>query len=154
MATNALELVPAFSRQIRVHNRGTSALTESGLAGYIADAVQALMYRWEKTYSVEFISPMTYIISPDIEEKDIRPIVLMASIIYKMGAMNYASFQDGDFSYNPKGNQSSLDLDRTELLTYIPSVRLAKPTVGRLFGYKSIWNPEGYDWGNALFFIY
>lgn len=151
--TNALDLVPAFSRQIRAYNRGNSGLTDSGLAGYIADAVQALMYRWDKTYSVTFTSPMTYNITPDIEEKDIRPIILMASIIYKMGSVSLVSFSDGDFSYNPRGGLSSLELDRTELLAYLPAVRLAKPTVGTLYGFKSIFNPENYDWFNALYFV-
>jgi hypothetical protein len=152
--TSALELIPAFRRQIRVYNSGASALTDSQLAGYIADAVQALMFRWDRTYSVEFISPMTYNISPDISEKDLRPIILMASIIYKMGSVGLVAFSDGDFSYNPKGGLSSLELDRSELLSYLPNVRLAKPSVGALYGYKAIWNPEGYDWGNAVFFIY
>jgi hypothetical protein len=154
MATNALDLVPAFSRQIRVYNKGASGLTESQLAGYIADAVQALMFRWDRTYSVTQAAPMNYTITPDIEEKDIRPIILMASIIYKMGSVGLVAFTDGDFSYNPKGGLSSLELDRSELLSYLPKLRLAKPSVGQLFGWKSIFNPEGYDWYNAVFFIY
>jgi hypothetical protein len=153
VSTNALDLVPAFSRQIRVYNKGTSGLTESGLAGYIADGVQALMYRWDKPYSIDFISPMTYNIVPAVAQKDIRPIVLMASIIYKMGSIGLVAFSDGDFSYNPSGGKSALEMDRLELLSYIPSTRLAAPSVGPLFGYKAIWNPENYDWFNALFFI-
>lgn len=153
VSTNALELVPAFQRQIRVYNTGASATTESGLAGYIADGVQALLYRWDKTYSVALTSPMTYVISPVILEKDIRPIILMASIIYKSGSLGLVSFSDGDFSYHGATAAKALELDRAELLSYIPATRLAKPTIGPLFGYRAIWNPENYDWMNALYFI-
>lgn len=152
--TNALELVPAFSRQIKVYNQGNSSLTESGLAGYIADAVQALMFRWDRTYTVTFTSPQTYVITPDIEQKDIRPIILMASIIYKMGSLGLVAFTDGDFSYNPRsGAGSSLEIDRSELLSYIPKARLATPAVLPLRGYAAVWNPESYDWMNALVFV-
>jgi hypothetical protein len=149
--TNALELVPAFRRQISVYTQGENTV-DSALAGYISDAVQALMYRWDKTYTIEFISPQTYLISPDVEQKDIRPIVLMASIIYKMGTIGLASFTDGDFSYNPhRGDSSSLAFDREELLNYVPRMRLAKPVAGRFLGFDNLLNPESYIWAAINF---
>ena len=150
--TNALELVPAFRRQISVYTHGTST-TDSALAGYIYDAVHALMYKWNKEYETEFISPQTYIITPDIEQRDIRPIILMASIIYKMGALSQASFSDGDFSYNPgRGITSTLEMDRQELLDYVPSKQLAVPSVGQFLGFDNWINPESYIW-SALGYI-
>ena len=144
--TNALELIPAFRRQIKVYATG-GEYTDSFLAGYIADAVQALMFKWNRDYSVEFISPETYIITPDVEQKDIRPIILMASIIYKMGTIGMASFTDGDFSYNPhRGESSSVEMDRKELLGYIPSIQLARPSVGQFLGFHNWFNPESYIW--------
>lgn len=144
--TNALTLIPAFRRQIGVYTNGTNT-ADSALAGYIADSVQALMFRWDRTYSVEFTSPATYNITPDIEERDIRPIILMASIIYKMGNVGLVSFTDGDFSYNPhKGEAGTLETDRKELLNYVPNVRLAKPSVGKLLGFGGWYNPESYIW--------
>lgn len=144
--TNALELVPAFRRQIGVYTQGEST-TDSFLAGYLSDAVQALMYRWDKEYTIEFISPSTYHISPDVEQKDIRPIVLMASIIYKMGNFGLASFTDGDFSYNPhRGDANTIESDKAELLNYIPKVRLAKPTAGAFLGFNNWFSPESYIW--------
>jgi hypothetical protein len=105
------------------------------------------MWRWDRTYTVEFISPQTYLISPDIEQKDIRPIILMASIIYKMGTIGLASFSDGDFSYNPhRGDSSSLAFDRDELLNYLPKLRLAKPSAGTFLGFNNLFNPESYIW--------
>lgn len=151
--TNALDLVPAFRRQIGVYTQGQNH-TDSHLAGYISDAVQALMLRWNRGYTVDFISPMTYNISPDIEQSDIRPIILMASIIYKMGTIGLVSFTDGDFSYNPhKGSSSAIESDRLELLSYIPAgVRLATPSVGRFLGFDNWVNPESYIW-RALTYI-
>lgn len=144
--TNALELIPAFRRQIGVYTQGENTV-DSALAGYIADAVQALMYRWDKSYSVEFTSPSTYIITPDIEQKDIRPIILMASIIYKMGTIALASFTDGDFSYNPhRGDAGTISVDREELLAYVPKQRLAVPSAGQFLGFDNWFNPESYVW--------
>lgn len=144
--TNALELVPAFRRQIGVYTQGTST-NDSALAGYIADAVQALMYKWDREYSIEFISPHTYIISPDVVQADIRAIILMASIIYKVGTISLASFTDGDFTWNPqKGVSASMELDREELQGILPGVRLAVPTAGSFLGFNNWINPESYIW--------
>lgn len=148
--TNALDLVPAFRRQVGVYTQGTNT-TDSALAGYIADAVQALMTRWERTYSIEFTSPATYIISPDVEQKDIRPIILMASIIYKLGTIGMISFIDGDFSWTAsKGSSNPIQMDKDELLGYIPSIRLASAVAGTFMGFKQVYNPESYDWWYAL----
>ena len=145
--TNALDLVPAFRRQIGIYTQGQNN-TDSALAGYISDAVQALMLRWDRGYSIDFISPQTYHVTPDVEQSDIRPIILMASIIYKMGTIGLVSFTDGDFSYNPhKGTGNAIDSDREELLGYIPSgVRLAIPSVGAFLGFDNWINPESYIW--------
>lgn len=144
--TNALELVPAFRRRVGVYTQGATT-TDSTLAGYIADSVQALMYRWDREYSIEFISPQTYLITPTVEQKDIAPIVLMASLIYTMGTIGLASFTDGDFSYNPhRGTSSAMELYRQELLAFLPQVRLARPTVGQFLGFDNWVNPESYIW--------
>src|SRR6185436_7165119 len=144
--TNALDLVPAFRRQIKVYTQGENT-NDSALAGYISDAVQALMYRWDKSYSIDFTAPQTYLISPDVEQKDIRPIILMASIIFKMGNIGLAAFTDGDFSYSlHRGESSSLAFDREELLHYIPKARLAKTSAGTFLGFNNLFNPESYVW--------
>lgn len=146
MATNLLELVPAFRRQIGLYINEED--TDSKLAAYLADAVQALMFRWERTYSITFTPPHTYIVEEDIAEKDYRPIVLAASIIYKGATQTLAAFQDGDFSYNPRrGTANTIDLDREELNSYLPSgVRLARPVTAPLRGYANVFNRESYIW--------
>lgn len=146
MTTNALELVPAFRRQVGVYTQGQNH-TDSILAGYIADGVQALLYRWGKGYTIEFSGPATYVITPTVEQKDIRPIILMSSIIYKMGTIGLVSFTDGDFSYNPhKGEGNAIEADRKELLQYIPSLQLAQPSAGVFVGFNNWVNPESYIW--------
>lgn len=148
---NALELVPAFRRQAGVYTHGSNT-TDSALAGYIADSVQALSGLWpDKTYEVEFISPQTYIITPDISAGDIRPVILMASIIYKMGNISIMSYVDGDFSWNTRGALGTqlIGAETKELKLYIP-VSLARAVAGQFLGYKAIFNPENFDWRASL----
>jgi len=148
---NALELVPAFRRQVGVYTRGTNT-ADAALAGYIADAVQALGGAWpDKGYEVQFISPQTYLITPDIAPADIRPVLLMASIIYKMGNISILSYVDGDFSWNTRGSLGTqlIANELKELQIYTP-VLLAKAVAGQFLGYKSIYNPENFDWRVSL----
>src|SRR4030066_1757946 len=97
---NLLDLVPALDRHLRQYRKAQD--TDSKMAAYLADGIEALNYRWDRTYIITLISPETYSVLPDITAKDKRPIILMASIIYKMGNYSTASFTDGDFSYDPK----------------------------------------------------
>jgi len=149
-----LDLVPAFRRQINVYTKGANT-SDASLAGYLADSVQGLTTMWERDYELTFISPATYTVSPNISAGDIRPIILMASIIYKMGNLAMYNFTDGDFSWSlPRGSDyNPITMDRNELLGYVP-VRLAKARAGQLFGYKAIYNPENYDWWEAISWIY
>ena len=153
---NALDLVPAFRRQVGVYTRGTNT-SDSALAGYIADAVQGLTSMWGggQEYEIEFISPQTYTITPDVAAKDIRPIILMAAIIYKMGSISILSYVDGDFSWNTRGSLGTqlIESERKELLGYVP-VKLAKAAAGQFFGFKSIFNPESYDWRSIYNYIW
>lgn len=143
--TNLLDLVPAFDRHLRRYKSADD--TESKLAAYLADGVQALILRWERDYSVTYTLPQTYVVDPDIAEADIRPIILMASIIYKSAsASGLAAYTDGDFSYVPlKGAANPIDLDRKELLAYIgDKPRLAKAVSAPLRGYAFAFNKEAY----------
>lgn len=144
--TNLLSLVPAFQRQVGQYIAPDD--TESTYAAYLADAVQALMFRWDREYLVEFTEPMTYVVAPDIAQKDFRPIILMASIIYKMANVQLASFQDGDFSYSPlKGTSNPLEIDRNELILYLgSSIRLAKAVAVPMRGFAYVFNREAYSY--------
>ena len=142
---NLLDLVPSFQRQLSTYI--LEEHTESKLAGYLADSVKALSYFWSRDYEVEFTEPETYLLNKDVDAQDERPIILMGSIIYKMGNNSMASFTDGDFSYNPpRGAWNPIDQDRKELERYIGRVRLAKPISAPMRGFDNIYNPESYKW--------
>jgi hypothetical protein len=141
---NLLEIVPPFKRHLGMYQDPKD--TDSNLAAYLADATEALMYRWSRTYAVTYIAPNSYSVSPDIMAKDKRPIVLMGSIIYKMGNLQLANFRDQDFSYNPQqGRQNPIQVDVEELARYLPIYRLAKAVTAPLRGYNNMINPESYN---------
>jgi hypothetical protein len=142
---NLLDLVASFKRQVGTYARTED--TDSTLAAYLADAIEALDYRWTREYAITFTAPNSYAVSPTIEVKDKRPIILMASIIYKMGKTNLASFRDGDFAWDPaQGRSNPIGLDVTELDRYLGSAgpRLAQGITAPLRGYSNIFNPESY----------
>jgi hypothetical protein len=117
------------------------------MAAYLADGIEALQFRWDRPYSIIYTAPETYEVDRDIVSKDKRPIVLMSSIIYKMGNTGLASFKDGDFAYDPQqGRQNPIQVDIEELARFLPIYRLAKPVTMPLRGYSNIWNPESYEY--------
>lgn len=143
---NLLDLVPSLDRQLKRYRR--PADTDSTLAAYLADAIEALNNRWTRTYVITLTTPQTYDVSPDIATADKRPIILMASIIYKMGNVNLASFRDGDFAYDPvQGRSNPISLDQVELDKMLGSApKLAVPFTSPIFGYANIYNPESYNY--------
>jgi hypothetical protein len=142
---NLLDLVPALRRHLG-HYVNTGE-TDSQLAAYIADGVEALSFRWSRQYIVTQIPPLSFSVEPTIAPKDKRPIILMASIIYKMGNLQLAGFRDQDFSYDPQqGRQNPLQMDIEELARFLPIYRLARPVTSPLRGYNNVINPESYNW--------
>lgn len=140
-----LDLVPAFRRHVGQYINEDE--TDSQIAAYLADAVEALAFRWNRTYAITFTAPLTFDVSPDIAPKDKRPIILMASIIYKMGNLQLAGFKDQDFSYDPQqGRQNPTQMDVEELARFLPIYRLAKAVTAPLRGYSGVFNPESYTW--------
>jgi hypothetical protein len=142
---NLLDLVPSLRRHLS--NYIETDEIDSELAAYIADGIEALQFRWDREYAVDLIPPLTYSVTPDIESKDKRPIILMASIIYKMGKVQLANFSDGDFSYSTQqGRQNPIQMDIEELARFLPIYRLARPSTAPLRGYNNIVSPESYIW--------
>lgn len=141
---NLLDLVPVFSRHLRRFQRTED--TDSTLAAYLADSIEALNNRWTRTYVVTEISPLSFSVDPDITAKDKRPIILAASIIYKGANMDLAAIRDGDFAYDPQqGRQNPLQNDILELDKLLPlGSKLAAASTAPLRGYSNIWNPESY----------
>ncbi len=141
---NLLDLVPAFSRQLRQYQRAED--TDSTLAAYLADAIEGLNNRWTRTYVVTHTTPLTFEVEPEITAKDKRPIILAASIIYKGATSSFASIRDGDFAYDPQqGRQNPLQVDILELDKLLPNIpRLAQAQSAPMRGFGNVWNPEGY----------
>ncbi len=140
---NLLTLVPAFKRHLNQYKRADD--TDSKLAAYLADGIEALAFRWSRDYTITQITPETYFVEPDIVAKDKRPIILMAAIIYKMGNVQLAGFKDQDFAYDPQqGRQNPLQVDIEELARFLPIYRLASARTAPLRGYNSWVNPESY----------
>ena len=142
---NLLDLVPAFERQLQQYKKAEH--TDSDLAAYLADAVEALNWRWTRDYTIEYTAPNTYHVTPDITAKDKRPVILQASIIYKAGNTSLLSFMDGDFAWNPaQGRTNPLTLDVAEIDRIIPqSAKLAGAVTAPIRGYSNIFNPESYN---------
>jgi len=143
---NLLDLVPILERHLRQYKKKTD--TVSTFAGYIADGIQALEYRWSRTYTITYVAPATYSVSPDVVSADIRPIILMSSIIYKMGNYSLASFTDGDFSYNPQ-RTSPVTPEVEELRGILPTKTAGTLATGRtapMRGFNNIYNNESYNW--------
>lgn len=142
---NLLDLVPQLKRHLKQYKQ--DADTDSVLAAYLADSVDALQFRWDRTYQITFIPPQSYSVSPDVVPKDKRPIVLGASIIYKMGNLQLAGFKDQDFAYDPQqGRQNPIQVDVEELARFLPIYKLARPSTMPMRGYNNVYNPESYDW--------
>jgi hypothetical protein len=146
---NLLELVPPFKRHLNQYKDTND--TDSKLAAYLADGIEALGFRWSRTYAITYTSPETYEVSPDVQAKDKRPIILMGAIIYKMGNLQLAGFRDQDFAYDPQqGRQNPIQVDVEELARFLPIYRLAKPVTSPLRGFANVYNPESYTWLNGV----
>lgn len=151
---NLLDMVPSFSRQLRQY--AVASDTDSDLAAYLADGIEALSYRWDRSYAITFTPPKTYVVTPDVALQDKRAIILMASIIYKMGNFSQAYFRDGDFAYDPRminAQNNPLGLEIAELEKILPATRLAKAVTAPMRGYNNIWNRENYDFSYLTTFI-
>lgn len=142
---NLLDLVPMFKRQVGRYLSSND--TDSTYAAYIADAIMALNWRWSRDYVVTTTAPMTFEVEPEIAAKDYRPIILMASIIYKSGTVGLASYRDGDFAYDPtQGRLNPLSIDLEELESMVPAAtkRLATGITAPLRGFANIYSVESY----------
>lgn len=147
---NLLDLVPAFRRQLNQYVN--SSHTDSTLAAYLADAVDALNWRWVRLYVVDHTPPNTYLVNIDITAKDRRPVILMGSIIYKGAYVDLAKFSDGDFAYDPaQGRFNPIAMDLNELDKILPSTpRLFAASTTPLRGFSNGFNPESYSWLSAM----
>lgn len=152
--TNLLDLVPSLDRQLKQYR--DESHTDSILAGYLADGVEALNYRWSREYVVTSPAPNAYIVAPDVAAKDKRPVILMASIIYKMGNWAQAYKRDGDFAIDPRTINAGINpivLETAELGVMLPAAKLASAIGAPLRGFGNVWNRESYNYWADIHFI-
>jgi len=145
--------------ELRLHlgdiNSATYRYQDDWLLTALLLSVRSLQRWWNFKYLVDFTSqdvyrnPSTTFIQPSppvIEDADVRPIILMASIIIKEGSLqdsswNSVAWRDAEISYsNLEGSRAKQELLRSdweELKTLIspPNKRLAFPRKGSLPGY-------------------
>ena len=149
---NLVEIVPAFRRQLTQYIKSTD--NDYILAAYLADAVDALNWRWNRDYVVTYASgsPDSYTVVPDLTAKDKFPVELMASIIYKGSNVSLAKFTDGDFAYDPtQAKTDPLFLDIETLNKILPiTPRLFRASTTPLRGFSNGFNPESYHWLSTL----
>lgn len=154
--TNLLDLVPSFDRQLRQFKDSTD--TDSDLAGYLADAVDALNYRWNRDYVIDRPAPKTYVVSPDVDPKDKRPVILMGAIIYMMANWSQEYVRDGDFASDTRTVNAQINpliIMIGELKKILPEVKLASATTAPLRGFNNRFNREQYnDFWDLLGSIY
>lgn len=142
---NLLDLVPPLKRHLRQYLQSDD--TDSTLAAYLGDGLTALSWRWTRDYAVTTVMPNTYSVDPAIVMADLRPVILMSSIIYKMGNSSLASYRDGDFAFDPvQGRTNPIALDIAELNGVIPlrKVQLAQAIRAPMRGFASVFNDETY----------
>lgn len=160
--TNLYEYVERLRLHLGDTTEGSYRYTDEWLETALVSAVEAIMPRWNFKYLIDtsnnvyrnpnhrflFASP------PLVERADVRPIVLMASIIIKEGSLeshswNFASWRDAEISYSnlesSRSKDASLSRDIEELDSILPdrSKRLAQPKKGHLPGY--LHNPYEHD---------
>lgn len=137
--------MPPFKRHLRQYLQEDD--TDSTLAAYLGDGIIALSWRWTRDYAITTIQPNTYLAEPAVVMTDLRPIILMSSIIYKMGNSSLASYRDGDFAFDPvQGRTNPIALDIAELNLVIPprKVPLAQAIRAPMRGFNNIYNDETY----------
>jgi len=146
---------------LRIHlgdlNPASYRYTNEWLRASLAYAVKALQPWWnykytldETTYNAERNPRITFLFPepPTIQQGDDRPIVLMASVLIKNGALeenawSIGTWRDAEIYYsNTEGGRyklASLEKDIEELENYLkpPTKRLAQSRKGSLPGYKN-----------------
>ncbi len=142
MATDLNYLIPRLRLKLGDLNPSAYKYLDEWLHAALIASVDALQRWWADKYQIDENDR----VSPDIERRDIQPIILMASIIIKSGSLenfswNVGSWRDAEISFSNieggRGKQESLNRDWEELnmLLTPPNKKLAGSKKGHLPGY-------------------
>lgn len=153
MATDLNYLIPRLRLKLGDLTPSSYKYLDEWLHAALIASVDALQRWWADKYQIDSDDR----VYPNIERRDIQPIILMASIILKSGSLenfswNVGSWRDAEISYsNIEGGSrksESLQRDWDELMQLLPppSKKLAGAIKGHLPGY--IGNLDEYGQGD------
>jgi hypothetical protein len=156
-----------YIERLRLHlgdtNPDSYRYMDEWLGIALVSAAEALMPRWNYKYLLNtendvYRNPNHTFLFPEppvIQRGDVRPVILMGSIIIKEGSLenqswNFSSWRDAEIAFSnleaSRSKDRSLERDIEELNSILPEriKRLAQPTKGHLPGFKG--NP--YEYGS------
>lgn len=156
MATQSLTyLIPRLRLQIGDIDSSNYRYLDEWLELSLVASLETLERWWNRKYLIDsenqvYRNPKITFLFPEppiVERGDIRPIVLMASIILKSGSLedfswNVASWRDAEIAFSniegSRGKQAGLDRDWEELISLLPppNKKLAFSQKGHLPGFK------------------
>jgi len=142
MAKDLNYLIPRLRLKLGDLDPASYRYLDEWLHAALIGSVDALQRWWADKYQIDENNRVT----PDIERRDIQPIILMASIIVKSGSLenfswNVGSWRDAEISFSNieggRGKQESLkrDWDELNMLLPSPNKKLAGSVKGHLPGY-------------------
>lgn len=163
LTTNLYEYVERLRLHLGDTDYSNYRYMDEWLRVALISSAEALMPRWNYKYLLTneeddiYRNPHTRFLFPEppvIQRGDVRPLILMGSIIIKEGSLenqswNFASWRDAEIAFSnleaSRSKDRSLERDIGELSKILPErvSRLAQPTKGHLPGYKG--NPYEYD---------
>jgi hypothetical protein len=142
MATDLNYLIPRLRLKLGDLDPSSYKYLDEWLHAALIASVDALQRWWADKYQIDNDDR----IYPNIERRDIHPIILMASIILKSGSLenfswNVGSWRDAEISFSNieggRGKSESLQRDWNELIQLLPppNKKLAGAVKGHLPGY-------------------
>lgn len=142
MATDLNYLIPRLRLKLGDLDPSQYKYLDEWLHAALIASVDTLQRWWADKYQMDDDDR----VSPNIERRDIQPIILMASIILKSGSLenfswNVNTWKDSEIYFSntegSRGKQDSLNKDWEELnlLLTPPSKKLVTSVKGHLPGY-------------------
>lgn len=155
------KVIDSLIKELRLHlgdlDPTSYRYLDMWLTTALLTAVKTLQRWWNYKYLVDYLTNdvyrnpnvvFTFAPPPEIEDQDVRPIILMASIIIKSGQLenmswSLSSWRDAEISFSniSSGSQkeNSIKRDKEELLS------LLTPPTNKLTGSKKVHLPGYFE---------